>query len=159
MTYIMNRWTVFSQKRIEISSTQRLLKVFKKQRENKKCETLIFLFVIISCFCTQSKQVMSSNSSSTRWSSSSFSDYCNSGVTPKFSRCTDLTLPGHRLTNHQCSHYFDNYFKLSSILSSTSNLILSSPSGVGEGQKHSQKSFLLILGNTKLLVTILLGNA
>ena len=31
MTHIKTRWTAFSQKRIEISSTQRLLKVFRKQ--------------------------------------------------------------------------------------------------------------------------------
>ena len=76
MTYITNR-TGGPNRKFKIPSTQRLFKVFKKQRENKKCETLIFLFVIFSCNIsyTQPKQITSSTSSSTRWSvSSSFSD-------------------------------------------------------------------------------------
>ena len=82
----------FFQKRIDISSTQRLLKVFKKQRENKKCEQLIFLFVIFSCNISypQSKQITSSSSSSTRWSSSLFSDSCDSGD-PIIDPCQQLT--------------------------------------------------------------------
>ena len=61
ITSIMNRWIAFSQKQIVMSSTQRLLKVFKKQTENYKTETLIFLFVIFSCNIsyTQSKQLTS----------------------------------------------------------------------------------------------------
>ena len=98
--------TTFSQKRIQVSSTQRLLMVFKKQKE-KKCKILIFFFVIFSCNIsyTQSKQITPSFSSSTRWSSSfsSFSDSFNSGFAPKFSR--------YRFNTTGCSHYFDNCFQ------------------------------------------------